>query len=213
MREQAAQVDRRTTPARERRLGDERGRYGRRTPRDRAIELADWLRAHPAAVLVGLVIIALFGLQLVLSPRVVAVGDLRVGDCLYVPTQAAQDLAPGVRAIGDAATVEQTLMTSGAERADCNASHGHEVSAIVGLALPLPSNGDLTQDELRQYAQDQCVAAFPGFVGRALDGSLYETFAAVPTADAWAGGSLTGICLVARRDGQWMTHPARASAE
>ena len=104
------------------------------------------------------------------------------------------------------------LLGGGAEQAPCNGSHDHEMSAIVDLA-PMVSDDTPSQEALAQYAAGVCRDAFPGYVGRAVDSPMYETFAAVPTADGWAAGSHTGICLVARRDGQWMTHPARGSGE
>ena len=63
---------------------------------------------------------------------------------------------------------------------------------------------------MRAEAKDACEAAFAAYVGQALDVSRYETFAVVPTSfDTTADV----VCLVARADGQWMDHPARASGE
>jgi hypothetical protein len=42
---------------------------------------------------------------------------------------------------------------------------------------------------------------------------MYETFAVVPDEARWDAGFHRAICIVARADGQWMTHPARGSGE
>ncbi len=199
------------TPATERMLGDERSRYGRRSVRDQLVEVSDTVRAHPVAVIVAGVIIGLLVLNQAITPSPVSVAQLRVGDCLYVRTDAAQDVGPGSRPIGTPSQVEEALMTGNAERTACGASHGHEVSAIVPLTLPLPSGAAPTQDQLRSYAMTTCQRVFPGYVGHPLAGSIYETFAAVPTSAAWMAGGLDGVCLIARIDGQWMTQSARAS--
>jgi hypothetical protein len=141
--------------------------------------------------------------------------DLAVGDCLYVRTTSTIEFGPDARPIGDAASVSEVLLAGGAEQAPCDGSHGHEVSLTVpvGAAAPSPSgvaDGLAGPDD---PSQEACVAAFEGYVGHALDSSLYETFAAVPTAEERASGITRAICLVARRDGQWMTHPARGSGE
>jgi hypothetical protein len=68
---------------------------------------------------------------------------------------------------------------------------------------------------LRVLTAPLCAAAFEGYVGRPLEGSRYLTFPVVPDLETgdWVTGGRRTICLVARIDGQWMDHPARASGE
>src|SRR5512135_860498 len=206
------QSDRPSTPPEQRQLGDERTRYGRKTLVEQAGDVVDAMRAHPVALGVVGVIVAIAAILWFLSGRPVKPADLSVGDCLYVALPSNVDVTPD-RPIGQPGDVEAVLMTGGAEMAPCNGSHGHEVSAIVGLALPLPSGVVSTQATLRSYAQTVCDQAFSGYVGHPLTGSTYQTFAAVPATDAWNAGQRSGVCLVARADGGWMTHPARNSGE
>jgi hypothetical protein len=206
------QSDRPSTPPELRQLGDERTRYARKTVREQVGDMVATLRAHRVAVGVAVVVLAIAAILSLLSGRPIRPGELAVGDCLYVPIPAAADVSAD-RPIGLPADVEAVLMTGGAETAPCNGSHGHEVSAIVGLRLPLPSGVVPTQNALRAYAQSVCVQMFPGYVGHPLAGSLYETFAAVPTTEAWNAGQGDGVCLVARADGVWMSHPAHNSGE
>lgn len=125
---------------------------------------------------------------------------MRVGDCLYVRVPANQDPDQPVGQPEDVATA---LLHGGAERASCDASHGHEVSAVI----PLDAFNDA-----RAEAQARCAAAFEPYVGRPPTGSIYTTFAAIPAAGAGNAGQLV-VCLVARADGAWMDHAARASGE
>jgi hypothetical protein len=127
--------------------------------------------------------------------------QLAVGDCLFVRTGTAPD---DPKPIGDEQAVTTAVIAGLAEVAGCSASHGHEVSALVDLA---------SLQSVLSEAQAACAQAFPAYVGRALDGSRYVTFAAVPTAEAQAAGAKQAICLVARADGQWMDHAARGSGE
>lgn len=185
----------------------ERDRYPRMTLRDRLEELVDWVRGNRLVVL-GLVIVASYVVtQLILPPPSVGPEDLRVGDCLYVRTSATSDLAPGVRPIGERASVGASLLGGGADRASCGASHGHEVSAVIDLQeQPSTSPLNLGLDQA-------CQGVFGSYVGLDLASSMYETFAVVPDDSHWAAGLHRAICLVARSDGEWMSHPARASGE
>ena len=194
-----------------RELGDERARYSRRSPRDRAVEVIDWVRAHPVAAAVIALFIGVVAIQFVAPGRSARAADLRVGDCLYVRTPNSMDVGPGARPIGDQTTVEAVLMGGGAEQASCTASHGHEVSALVEVpAVPPVPSGVSVLPTVRAEAETACQAAFQGYVGHPLSSSNYETFAALPaTSEAVADA----VCLVARRDGQWMNHPARGSGE
>ena len=112
------------------------------------------------------------------------------------------------------------LLAGEAERAACDASHGHEVSAIVVPALETLAPGvtaaPLDHARMQALAEPLCDAAFEAYVGRALDGSRYITFPVVPDTDAavgWVIGGRRTVCVVARADGQWMDHPARGSGE
>jgi hypothetical protein len=138
--------------------------------------------------------------------------------------------------VGDPVAVEAVLMAGGALRAGCGTAHDHEVSAVltVGGASgagsgPSAPGGASTpgsaaasgaegasfpgREALVAEAGPACDAAFPGYVGAPIAGSLYVTYPAVPTAGAWAAGARTAVCLVARADGRLMDHPARGSRE
>jgi Septum formation len=151
--------------------------------------------------------------------RGVTVGpdDLAVGDCLYVPAVADQT---SDRPIGEPHDVAAALIVEGGERAACDASHGHEVSAIVAAPTFSGSpgaSGDLpNHDQMEGLAAPLCEAAFGAYVGRPLEGSTYVTFPVVPDSEhaaAWVASGKPTVCLVARSDGQWMNHPARGSGE
>jgi hypothetical protein len=100
--------------------------------------------------------------------------------------------------------VVTAVLAGDVERASCASSHGHEVSDVIDLrSLADPAVAP----------QARCEATFEAYVGRARSGSIYETFAATPDADAQAAGANRAFCLIARTDGQWMDHPARGSSE
>jgi hypothetical protein len=185
----------------------ERDRYPRMTLRDQLEELLDWVRGHPLVV-VAVVIVAVYVVtQLILPSPTARLQDLRVGDCLYVRTSASTELGSGVRPIGDATAVGASLLSGGADRAGCDASHGHEVSALIDLAEP-PSMSPTSP------ALDiACDGVFESYVGHAPGSSLYETYAVVPGAPQWDAGIHRAVCLIARADGQWMDRPARGSGE
>jgi hypothetical protein len=206
-----------------RELGDERARYGQRSLRERLDDVIAWPASHHFATVVLLVVVV--GAVLLAAARGLSVSlrDMAVGDCLYVPTAAALD-AGSARPIGDAAAVTGILLTSGAERTACSASHGHEVSAIVVPApstMPTLAPGELPgtlleEATMRSITAPLCEQAFEAYVGLPLEESRYVTFPVVPGADgaeAWIDGGRRTVCLVARSDGQWMDHLARASNE
>jgi len=143
--------------------------------------------------------------------------DLQVGDCLFVRVVASQSDA---RPVGEPHDVAGALLAGGAERAGCDASHGHEVSAIVVPPVPSTAPGEvlplLDHDQMEAATAPLCDAAFASYVGHALEGSRYVTFPVVPDTDggaAWVADGRRTICVVARSDGQWMDHPAHASGE
>lgn len=197
-----------------RELGDERARYGRKTLREQLDDAFAWPARNRAATAIVLIVVVGGAVLWLAGNRAVELGRLAVGECLYVPTAAANDPV-STRPIGDSAAVEDVILVRGAERADCTASHGHEVSAIVvgpePSAIPVPTRGVLDRDAIRRATRPLCEAAFAGYVGHDLAGSAYTTFPVAPEATAWLAAGRTTVCLVARVDGQWMGQPARGS--
>lgn len=183
----------------------ERDRYGRASLAEQLGNLVGWFRAHPVALtLVAIVVLGII-VQLVAPRRSALPNDLAVGDCLFVPTAESDAVGPGARPIGAPDEVARVLMRGGAEPADCRASHGHEVSAIFDYPR---------QEETRgPPIAVRCIRAFGTYVGSTVTVTSFVTFAATPTVEQWDAGIHRLICLVARRDGQWMDHPARGSGE
>ena len=191
----------------------ENDRYQRASLGEQLGDLLGWFRSHRFVSVVLLLFAVGWLAQIVAPSRPTGPTDLAVGDCLFARTSDANLIGPGVRPIGVPTAVEAVVMVGGAERAPCDGSHGHEVSAIVPLAdLQVPPSGDVIAS-LRALVQPTCDAAFSGYVGTPAGGSMYETFAVVPTEAAWQAGERTGVCLVARKDGQWMSTAARGSQE
>lgn len=208
--------NRSTIPGMHRELGDERTRYGRRSWREQLDDAIAWPGSHrfAAGIIIGVIVGAL--LLSATRGRPTSRGDLEVGDCLYVPTAAAQDPV-STRPIGDASAAEDVVVAGGAQEASCTASHGHEVAAIVtgpdAGAAASAAPGLFDRDAIHRLTKPMCEAAFPGYVGHALAGSVYETYPIVPEAPAWIANGRRTVCLVARVDGQWMDQPARGSGE
>ena len=190
-------------------MNNEDDRYEHASLAERLGDVVGWFRAHPLGLVPVLLVAAGVFTQVIAPPRAAGPRDLRVGDCLFIRTSQANALGPGARPIGEPSEVAQVLMAGGAEQASCSASHGHEVSVLVDGPDPPAAYPDKGQLE----AAGACAEAFTDYVGRTLDGSLYTTFAAVPTADDWAAGIRRVVCLIARADGQWMMHAARGSRE
>jgi len=183
----------------------ERDRYPHMTLRDHVDELVDWFRSHR---LIGLAMILAAGwilVQVIAPPRSGRPEDLRVGDCLFVRTSSVDAFGPGARPIGDVLSVSASLLAGTAEQASCTGSHGHEVSAIIDTS-------ELNGGPAAPNYDAACAGVFGSYVGRTT-GSIYETIAVVPTQQQAAAGARRVVCLVARADGQWMTHPARGSGE
>ena len=200
-----------------RQVGDERARYGRRSWGERLGDVLAWPAAHRVATVLIIAFLAVGAWFFASRAGGLRAADLAIGDCLFVRTAAAQD---EVRPIGEPAVVSDTLLAGGVERAGCNASHGHEVSAIVVPALPSAAPGDigtlLDRGEIQSLTAPLCDAAFEAFVGRPMAGSRFTTFPVAPDAEgaaAWVAGGRRTVCLVARSDGAWMDHPARGSGE
>jgi hypothetical protein len=202
-----------------RELGDERSRYGRKSLRERLGDVIAWPASNRFAT--GIILVVVVGglILAVAQGRPAGLRDLNVGDCLYVPTAAAED-AGNSRPIGEPAAVLRVVLTVGAERTTCTGSHGHEVSAIVAPTLPTRGPGEmlglLDEAAMRAMTAPLCDQAFAGYVGRPLALSRFVTFPVVPDVDGaedWLNGGRRTVCLVARADGDWMDHPARGSGE
>src|SRR3989304_5715816 len=69
---------------------------------------------------------------------------------------------------------------------------------------PYPGQAALLEREL-----GRCLEVFQPFVGRALEGSIYDTTVVVPGADGWSGGDRHGVCLIVLRNGRFMDGQAR----
>jgi hypothetical protein len=192
-----------------RQVGDERARYGRKSPGERLEDLRETLSRFRLWIVAIAVLIAI-GAWFALISRHVTVDRLEAGECLFIPTSSADDPTSS-RPIGTEPEVEQVLFAGGAEDASCTASHGHEVMVADSVAAQLPAGEPVTQDRLRLVTQTNCTSLFQLYVGHPHEGSAFVTFAAVPTLDQWNAGDHIGVCLVARADGQWMTTPARGS--
>lgn len=202
-------------------------RYQKATLREQLLELFGWFRTHKAVGAILVVFAIGWIVQIAAPPRPADPADLAVGDCLYARTGSSMDVGPTARPIGAPADVEAVVLAGDAERASCSLSHGHEVSAVVALGAPGSSvagdpgsvaptpagTGAAAMTGIRAFVQARCDAAFEAYVGRPATGSIFETFGAVPTLERWQAGERTAICLVARRDGQWMGSPARGSRE
>jgi hypothetical protein len=201
----------------QRELGDERARYGRKTFREQVDDVIAWPGTHRFATGIILVVVAGAVLISAVRGRFEDPANLAVGDCLYIPTAAAQD-PTATRPIGEAAAVELVVVAGGAQKASCTASHGHEISAILtgpdpGTPRPSGIGALFDRDAIHRLTQPLCEAAFAGYVGHTLGGSSFVTYPVVPEAPEWIAGGRRTICLVARNDGTWMDHPARGSGE
>jgi hypothetical protein len=185
----------------------ERERYQRASLAEQLGNELESLARNPKVLLVFVIVVGGAIAFRIITPSPVAVADLRPGDCLYVRT-AAPGLVTEDRPIGPDPAVAQSLLGGGAERAACDQSHSHEVSAV----FPIEGGGDppavTTATALRP--DPRCDAAFVGYAGRALEGSGLVTSLLVPDADAWRRGLRQAVCLVYRVDGHYM--PARLSA-
>jgi hypothetical protein len=184
-------------------------RYPRATLRDRLEELVGSAGTHPGRTAVLAVIVLLIGVSMLNGPRPARLEALVVGDCLYARTAASTAIGAGGRPIGEPLEVEAIIAAGGAEYAACDSSHGHEVASIVDVAEVVAAAA--SRGALRAAVQSSCDAAFVGYVGRSADGSELETFVVLPTESQLDGGASSAVCLVARRDGQWLSAPARGS--
>jgi len=187
----------------------ERDRYGRASIAERIGGLWEAFRANRTAqVVVAVALGVVLALRLV-SPQVMRIPDLRVGDCVYIRA-GTPDVDPTGRQVGDEGAVRASLRAEGAELAACDLSHSHEVSALFTVddptGAPYPGEAALLEREL-----GRCLEIFGPFVGRALEGSIYDTTVVVPGADGWSGGDRHGVCLIVLRNGRFMDGQARGS--
>ena len=94
-------------------------------------------------------------------------------------------------------------------RTDCRAKHHAEVtlrSRLRGGAWP----GD---DALDEQASKVCEAAFPRYVGLALDESLLDYDYITADRAGWEDGNRTLICLVVDPSQEWTTRALKGSRE
>jgi hypothetical protein len=172
-------------------------------------ELATLRGNRPVQVLLA-VLIGGWLLLTVTRPQALHVGDVRAGDCLYVHALDADTDNPAGRPIGSDGGVISALFLGGAERAGCDASHSHEVAdAWVledSLVADYPGQGELTTRE-----RSRCEAAFERHVGRPVAESSFQLTIAVPPPADWADGARNAVCLLANRDGSFLSGPAAGS--
>jgi hypothetical protein len=193
------------------------GRQPRERDRYRRASLAERLRSVPAGLRgrLGIVAFLIFmaggwAVFTLTSPSYLPAAALATGDCLYIPNPSANSMVPGLPAIGTQADVVGQLFDRGAERASCTASHGHEVLLTWtypdAAGVPYPSPAALTDGHA-----ESCAAAFPDYVGHPVEGSGFAITVGVPNETQWKRGARTGVCLLARADGEFMAQPARGS--
>ncbi|MEO8463046.1 MAG: hypothetical protein ABI555_07525 [Chloroflexota bacterium] len=181
-------------------------RYRRASLREQLGDVVGWFRSHPVAAITVVVLGAGYVAQIVSPQRPTGPTDLFVGECLFARTGAIIDTEPGARPIGGPTDVGPIVLAGAAEYAPCSGSHGHEVLAVI----PLTASTGVYENQ-QATVQVACEARFEPYVGAPRSASGYETFAVVPSLDDWDAGIRTGLCLVARKDGQWMTEPASGS--
>ncbi len=186
----------------------ERKRYQRASLAEQLRGELRALRRHPGVLLTAVLVLGGGIILNLVRPQDVTIGALAAGDCLYIRAEdAARDLDPG-RPIGSDAAAIRTLYAIGAERASCDLSHSHEV--ISATAFPEPA-GAVYPGEAALVDRLGCAAGFTAYVGHAPEGSELELVVAVPDEAAWDATSRVGACLVARRDGEFLSGRAKGS--
>jgi hypothetical protein len=186
----------------------ERDRYRRASWGEQLREgfLGFW-RNRTARLVAAILLGGLLVLRLI-TPDVVRLSELAPGDCIYLRTPESSDPLGPPRLPATPADLQQYDTV---ERAACDLSHSHEVSAVLDLgaaATAYPGRNALVTDHAAR-----CDAAFESYVGRALDGSRYATALAPPNSDTWRDGVRKGLCLVFSADGSLMDHRAGGSRE
>lgn len=87
----------------------------------------------------------------------------------------------------------QATVTDDSDVVDCDEAHGTEVSAVV--QVPAGDRRPATSD-LNYLADDVCLVAFEGYVGKSYDSSDLDYRSVLPSREAWAKGDRTLVCLV-----------------
>jgi hypothetical protein len=187
----------------------ERDRY-RRTPLWEQVrdELVGIWRNRTARIVI-VVLLAAFALSRFLEPPVVSLGELAVGDCVYLRAPGQSNDA--TEAIQVPATPADLQIIGIGERASCDLSHSHEVSAAFTVGQPAAPYPGL--DALLAEHSARCDEAFEAYVGHPMAGSAYATALAVPSTDLWQTGARYGICFVFNADRTFMNHRAHGSGE
>jgi hypothetical protein len=177
----------------------ERERYARAPLGEQVRDGISDLRRNRALLATLAVLLGGFGVLQLLTPEIVPFAGLRAGDCLFVRAGDPDDGRP----IGTASAVRAALLESGAERAGCHLSHGHEVAAVVGLATgPWPGEAALAA-----VAEPACQGAFAAHVAAHVaarsDAGAVALQTVVPDEARWLEGAHHAVCLAHRRDGEF----------
>ena len=190
--------------------GRERDRYARASFREQAGDLVASLRRHPGVTAVVAIVVGGWLVLSLLAPATVTVGDLQVGDCLYIHAADADTDSPTGRPAGSSASAMAALYSDGAEKASCDGSHSHEV--LLQTTLDDAAGTDYPgANALIERTRADCEAAFAQYVGRPAEGSALELIIAVPPAAAWMDGVRAASCLVGDQKGQFLLEPAKGS--
>ena len=182
-------------------------RYPHASWRERLGNEARSLSHHPGIIVIAVLIIGGWLFLQLSAPKVLRIGDLAIGECLYIPVSGGQDLDVTT---GSEAQFLGVLYGSGAERAACDGSHSHEVLATwtypdaAGAAFPGPI-------ALEQGKAEACEAAFTRYVGVPSEGSQYTWALGTPDQPSWDAGVRTAVCLLYHRDQAFMQAPAQGS--
>jgi hypothetical protein len=169
----------------------ERDRYRRASWGEQLREAFLGFWRNRTARIVAAIILSGALIMRLLTPDLVSLAGLAVGDCLYLRPPGAPDPAAPLRIAGTPAALEQY---DAAERASCDLSHSHEASAVFIVGGP----GDAFpgRTSLLTVASSRCDSSFEPFIGRPANMSRYATAAWIPNADTWHDGVRTAACLV-----------------
>ena len=187
----------------------ERDRYRKASWGEQAREaILDFWRNRTARIIAA-ILLAGFLLVRLTAPSTVTLSEVVVGDCIYLRPPGIEDLAADAAQV--ASTVDQLETFSSAERAACNLSHSHEVSAAFTTGAAGDAYPGFTA--LLDRYRARCPEAFAGYVGHPEEGSRFATAVAVPSVDTWKDGQRYGLCLVFNTDRSFLDHQARGSGE
>ncbi len=186
----------------------ERDRYGRASAGEqfRGAFLSFW-RNRTARILAA-IILTVGLILLLLTPEIVPLSRVAGGDCLYLrpPGPSDLDIQPQI----PGSPIELAPFDE-VERASCDLSHSHEVSAVFAVGAAGDAYPGLTA--LVDANGPRCGPAFEAYVGRALAGSRYGTAVWVPSDATWGHGVRTGACVVFSADLGMLDHRAGGSRE